>query len=60
MRDLMNDTLSTYQDALNTAKSMFDSTMEWIKEDYGATMSDIFDSTNLLQDAFDRRKTINE
>lgn len=60
MRDLMNSTLSTYQDALNTAKSMFDSTMEWVKEDYGATMSDIFDSTTLLQDAFDRRKTINE
>jgi len=39
---------------------MYDDTMEWIKEDYGASMSEMYNTTNLMQDAYDRKKKIQE
>ena len=60
MRDTMEDVLSTYQDALSKAKELYDETMEWIKEDYESSLSDLYNSTSLIQDAFDRKKALSE
>ena len=60
MRDTMEDVLETYQNSLDRAQQMFEESMAWIKADYEASLSDMYNSTSLLQDAFDRKKALTE
>ena len=60
MRESMETVLSMYANALQTAQDMFETTMDEIKEDYNASLSDIYNTTQLMQEAFDRKTAISE
>ena len=60
MRSNVENVLQLWQDGLSKARDIFDQEMQWIQEDYEATFSELYNTADLLQSAFDRKKEIND
>ena len=60
MRSDVENVLQLWQEGLSKARDIFDQEMQWIQEDYEATFSELYNTADLLQSAFDRKKEIND
>ena len=58
MRESAENIVSLWQDGLNKAKDIFDQALEWAKEDYEASLSEMYGTSGLLQEAFDRKNDL--